>query len=45
LAARAEVLRDEGRHPLQAAAAVTLAVAVLSLPTVLVVLPWLTGLR
>ncbi len=45
LAARVEVLRDEGAHPLQAGVAVTLAVAVLSLPTVLVVLPWLTGLR
>ncbi|MDR7255210.1 Zn-dependent protease with chaperone function [Nocardioides sp. BE266] len=45
LAARAEVLRDEGNHRLQAGSVVLLAGAILALPTVLVVLPWLSGLR
>lgn len=45
LAARAEALRDDRRHPVQAGAVVGLAAAVLALPTLLVVLPWLTGLR
>ncbi|CAM3486461.1 M56 family metallopeptidase [Nocardioides zeicaulis] len=45
LAARVSVLRDERRHRAQAAAVVALAVAFLALPTVLVVLPWLSGLR
>jgi Zn-dependent protease with chaperone function len=44
LAARVEVLRDTRSHPWQAAAVSGLAVAVLALPTLLVVLPWLTGL-
>lgn len=44
LAARVEVLRDARSHPWQAAAVSGLAVAILALPTVLVVLPWLTGL-
>ncbi|MCK9824670.1 M56 family metallopeptidase [Nocardioides cavernae] len=45
LQARVEVLRDERPHPVQAAVVVALAAALLALPTVLVVLPWLTGLR
>lgn len=45
LAARAEVLRDDRTHPVQAGVVVALAAALLALPTVLVVLPWLTGLR
>ena len=45
LVARVEVLRDHGSHPVQAAVVSVLAAAVLALPTVLVVLPWLTGLR
>lgn len=44
LAARVEVLRDTRSHPWQAAAVSGLAVALLALPTLLVVLPWLTGL-
>lgn len=44
LAARVEVLRDTRPHPWQAAAVSGLAVALLALPTLLVVLPWLTGL-
>jgi len=45
LADRVEVLRDTGSHRLQAAALVVLAAAILALPTLLVVLPWLSGLR
>lgn len=45
LAARVEVLRDHGSHPVQAVAVATLAASFLALPTALVVLPWLTGLR
>jgi Zn-dependent protease with chaperone function len=45
LVARVEVLRDDGAHRVQSAAAVVLAAAILALPTALVVLPWLAGLR
>lgn len=45
LGARVSALRDERSHRLQAAAVTSLAVALLALPTVLVVLPWLAGLR
>jgi hypothetical protein len=45
LAARVEVLGDTGSHRLQATAVLLLAAAILALPTLLVVLPWLTGLR
>jgi Zn-dependent protease with chaperone function len=44
LAARVEVLRDTRSRPWQAAAVSGLAVALLALPTLLVVLPWLRGL-
>jgi Zn-dependent protease with chaperone function len=44
LQARLELLLDEGRHPVQAVAVAAAAAAVLVLPTLLVVLPWLTGL-
>ncbi|HSF34720.1 MAG TPA: M56 family metallopeptidase [Nocardioides sp.] len=44
LAARVDVLRDTRSHPWQAAAVSGLAVALLALPTLLVVLPWLRGL-
>ena len=44
LAARVEVLRDTRAHPWQSAAVSVLAVAILALPTILVVRPWLTGL-
>jgi len=44
LAARAEVLRVGRPHPLQAALVALLAALLLAVPTVLVVLPWLTGL-
>lgn len=44
LAARVEVLRDGRAHRVQAAVVVALAAAILALPTLLVVLPWLTGL-
>ena len=44
LQARVEVLCDTGAHRLQAALVVVLAVALLALPTLLVVLPWLSGL-
>ena len=44
LAARVEVLRDIRPRPVQAAGVALLAAAILALPTVLVVLPWLTGL-
>lgn len=45
LAARVEVLRDTGRHRVQAAALLVLAAALLALPTLLVVLPWWGSLR
>jgi Zn-dependent protease with chaperone function len=45
LAARVEVLRDIRPHPVQSAGVALLAVAILALPTLLVVLPWLAGLR
>lgn len=44
LAARVEVLRDTRAHRVQAAAVALLAGAVLALPTLLVVLPWLNRL-
>ena len=44
IAARVEVLRDTGSHRVQAAAVLLAAAAILALPTLLVVLPWLTGL-
>ena len=44
LAARVEVLRDTRPHPWQSAAVSLLAVAILALPTLLVVRPWLGGL-
>jgi Zn-dependent protease with chaperone function len=44
LAARVEVLRDARRRPVQSAGVALLAAAILALPTVLVVLPWLAGL-
>jgi Zn-dependent protease with chaperone function len=44
LAARVEVLRDPRPHRVQSALVLLLAVALLALPTMLVVLPWLTGL-
>ncbi|MFM6850753.1 MAG: M48 family metalloprotease, partial [Terrabacter sp.] len=44
LAARVEVLRDTGLHPVQAVVVTTLAAAVLALPTLLVVVPWIVGL-
>jgi Zn-dependent protease with chaperone function len=44
IAARVEVLRDTGSHRVQAAAVLLVAAAILALPTLLVVLPWLTGL-
>lgn len=44
LAARVEVLRDTRAHPWQAASVSVLAAAILALPTLLVVLPWLSGL-
>ncbi|GAA5116334.1 M56 family metallopeptidase [Alloalcanivorax gelatiniphagus] len=44
IAARVEVLRDDRAHPLQAAVVSLLALAILALPTLLVVLPWLSGL-
>ena len=45
LAARAEVLRVGRPHPLQAALVTVLAAMILAMPTGLVVLPWLIGLR
>ena len=45
LAARVEVLRDTRPHPWQSAAVSVLAAAILALPTLLVVLPWLSALR
>jgi Zn-dependent protease with chaperone function len=44
LAVRLDLLLDERRHRLQAAVVVLIAAAVLVLPTLLVVLPWLTDL-
>jgi Zn-dependent protease with chaperone function len=44
LRARLDLLLDERRHRLQAAALLLAAAAVLVLPTLLVVLPWLNGL-
>jgi Zn-dependent protease with chaperone function len=44
ITARVEVLRDTGSHRVQAAAVLLVAAAILALPTLLVVLPWLTGL-
>jgi len=45
LRARLDLLLDERHHRLQAAGVVAAAIGVLVLPTLLVVLPWLTGLR
>jgi Zn-dependent protease with chaperone function len=45
LAARVEVLRDTRPHRAQAVLVLLLAAAILALPTLLVVLPWLAGLR
>ncbi len=45
LAARVEVLRDTGSHHIQAGALLALAAAILAVPTLMVVLPWLVGLR
>ena len=44
LAARVEVLRDTRPHRVQSVVVAALAAAILALPTLLVVLPWLTGL-
>ena len=44
LQARLDLLLDENPHRLQAGMVLVGAIAVLVLPTVLVVLPWLTGL-
>lgn len=44
LAARVEVLRDTRPRRVQSAGVALLAAAILALPTVLVVLPWLAGL-
>lgn len=44
LRVRLDLLLDDDRHPVQAAGLVLAAAAVLVLPTLLVVLPWLTGL-
>ncbi len=44
LVARLDLLLDERVHRLQATAVLAASVAVLALPTLLVVLPWLTGL-
>jgi beta-lactamase regulating signal transducer with metallopeptidase domain len=45
IGARAEVLRDTRPHRVQALLVLLLAGAVLAVPTLLVVLPWLSGLR
>ena len=45
IAARVEVLRDTGRHRVQAVVVLLVAAALLAAPTVLVVVPWLAGLR
>jgi hypothetical protein len=42
--ARLDLLLDDRAHPVQATVLVLAAVAVLVLPTMLVVLPWLAGL-
>jgi Zn-dependent protease with chaperone function len=44
LAARLDLLLDDGSHRLQATCVLVAATAVLALPTLLVVLPWLAGL-
>jgi Zn-dependent protease with chaperone function len=44
LRARLDLLLDENRHPVQSVAVALAAIAVLVLPTLLVVLPWLDGL-
>jgi Zn-dependent protease with chaperone function len=44
LAARVEVLRDTRPRPVQSVGVTLLAAAILALPTLLVVLPWLAGL-
>jgi len=44
LGARLDLLLDDRTHRLQAAVVLLVAIAVLALPTVLVVLPWLSGL-
>ena len=44
LAARVEVLRDPRPHRVQSVLVLLVAGAILALPTLLVVLPWLTGL-
>lgn len=44
IAARAEVLRDTGRHRIQATLVSALAAGVLGAPTLLVVVPWTAGL-
>jgi beta-lactamase regulating signal transducer with metallopeptidase domain len=45
LAARVEVLSDPHSHRVQAGGVLLLAAAILAVPTLLVVLPWLAGLR
>ena len=45
LRARLDLLLDERQHRLQAAGMIAAAIGVLVLPTLLVVLPWLSGLR
>jgi Zn-dependent protease with chaperone function len=45
LRARLDVLLDEESHPVQAGVLYALAIAVLALPTLLVVVPWLSSLR
>lgn len=45
LAERVAVLRDTSPHPVQATLVTLAALALLALPSGLVVLPWLTGLR
>ena len=44
LQARLDLLLDDGTHRVQAVVLLLVAAAVLVLPTVLVVLPWLAGL-
>lgn len=45
LAARVEVLCDTRSHRVQSAVVIILAVAILAVPTLLIVLPWLSGLQ
>ena len=45
LVARVEVLRDTGSHRVQAVVVAVLAAALLALPTLLVVVPWIAGLE